>query len=220
MRKQITARSLILWSAFLLHASTLAQTPENSKETYDQIVAQDEAHSACLAIKINCDHRSNDSCTKISCNTGSMFFGGNTSERNALAANLKANFKAGDLTAAFYWGYLNWIEGERITDTKTELMRNYQSEKFKEAYSGFSSASEGGVAAASWNIAVMYEQGHGLTRSKLAAAEWYAKASRQYLKEGEREKALAALEHIEEIDPKHTEAIKLRAILYQTSKRK
>lgn len=99
-------------------------------------------------------------------------------------------------------------------------MQDFQREKYEEAYAAFLRASDGGVGEASWNIGVMYEQGNGLTRSKLAAAEWYAKAGRQHLKNGNRERALAALERIEEIESKHPDALKLRTALFPQSKRK
>lgn len=149
-----------------------------------------------------------------------MFLGGDTTERDGLVEKLKVQYATGDLTAAFYWGYLNWNDGGKISDTSKKWMQDYQIGKYKEAYAGFLHASEGGVGEGSWNIAVMYEQGNGLTRSKLAAAEWYAKAGRQHLKNGDRERALAALERIEEIDAKHPDAVKLRALLFPSNKRK
>jgi TPR repeat protein len=64
----------------------------------------------------------------------------------------------------------------------------------------------------------MYEDGLSVTRSALAAVEWYAQAGMQYAKKGEREMALAALERDEKVDGKHPNAVKLRAQLFLKGK--
>ena len=50
-------------------------------------------------------------------------------------------------------------------------------------------------------------------KSGLAAAEWFYKAGVGYLKNGERERALAALESIQKIDKAHPLGKKLNVLL-------
>jgi TPR repeat protein len=191
---------------------------ESGKSLYDKINALDAKASAT-------DQLAMDKALE----TGSgadMFnaiwrFGGNeTIERMALEKELKAQAASGDPESAFYWGYRNFEWGLKAARSSEKLHQDWANDQFKEAYLSFKIASDAGVGAASWNIAVMYEQGNGVTLSKLAAAEWYYKAGRQYFKSGEREKALAVLERIEKVDKNHSDAIKLRAILYPPDEKK
>ena len=207
-----------LFCAALFLSPVSGKGAQSAKALYDQIVTVDESYSACTSLAMSCGQSDKNNCKALSCNTGNAFLGGDSRDRDALTTQLKAQYLAGDLTAAFYWGYINWSDGGKISEPSSKILQDYQKEKYQEAYAGFLRASEGGVGAASWNIAVMYEQGNGLTRSRLAAAEWYAKAGHQHLKNGNREQSLAALERIEEIDAKHRDALSLRAALFPRSR--
>ena len=90
----------------------------------------------------------------------------------------------------------------------------------KDARKYFNFASNDGIAAASWNMGVIYETSLGVVGSKLAAIEWYGRAGFQYQADGERESALAALEKMEILDAKHRDSMKLRAVLFPPSKKK
>jgi TPR repeat protein len=104
--------------------------------------------------------------------------------------------------------------GLTLANQEVVEARALAEEPLKAAMSGFQIASRAGTAAATWNIAVLYERGAGVTQSRLAAAEWYARAGVQYQKAGVREQALAALERVEAIDPQHPDGKSLRADLY------
>ena len=141
-------------------------------------------------------------------------------ESFTLQKQLKELAVSGDPEAAFWWGFYNFAKGREAARYSEKLNQDMASDKFKEAYFGYKIASNAGVSEASWNIAIMYEQGYGVILSKLAAAEWYYKAGQQHLKSGNRESALAALERIENIDSKLSDAIKLRSALYTPAKHK
>lgn len=202
---------IIVWCSSLFFMSFSALGAESGKSLYDKIGALDAIHDAAINLMVS--KGDTDGIIK-------GVFRSDWKERSALVEQLKSLAVSGDPESAFYWGYLNWIKGRESSASSEKWAQEMVNDNFKEALFGFRIASDAGVGAASWNIAVMYEQGDGVTRSKLAAAEWYSKAGHQYFKAGEREKALAALERIEEIDKKHPAVIKLRSVLYPPSKGK
>lgn len=84
---------------------------------------------------------------------------------------------------------------------------------------GLRISSKAGDGDSSYNIAQMYQNGFGVPQTKLAAAEWYAKAGSQYLRQGLREVSLSALERAEAIDPKIPDVVALRAQLFPQIKK-
>jgi TPR repeat protein len=136
-----------------------------------------------------------------------------------LSGRLKGRALAGDSECAFYWGLYNMQDGLKFSESDVVEVRTLAEKAFKDAFSGFQISSKAGMPAASWNIAVLYQRGAGVTQSKLAAAEWYGRAGVQYEKIGDRERALAALERIEEIDAMHPDGLSLRALLFKPKKK-
>lgn len=123
--------------------------------------------------------------------------------------------------AAFYAGLLNLEDAQKLNNSTmaTELVKFVEMSS-KDARKQLAFASSAGIAAASWNMGLIYETNLGVIGSKLAAIEWYGRAGHQYHKAGERETALAALEKMEKMDAKHVDSIRLRDVLYPTAKKK
>ena len=119
--------------------------------------------------------------------------------------------------AAFYAGLLNLEFAQRANDHGLVKMVESSS---KDARKRFAFASSAGIAAASWNMGVIYATNLGVAGSKLAAIEWYGRAGHQYLRDGERETALASLEKMETMDSKHPDSTRLRAALFPEPKKK
>ena len=74
----------------------------------------------------------------------------------------------------------------------------------------FKRASDAQIAAATFNIARLYQNGFGVTQSKLVAAEWFVKSADQYNKEKARDEALTALESALNLAPDLPAALRLR----------
>ena len=206
-----------LMTAAALTLSFPALADQTSKEIYDRIVAIDKKTDADSAVAL----RKGDV-------GGAMFgFTESFSESIDLQKKLKQMALGGNAEAAFYWGLYKFDRGARFqpliarqTDRGlADGLRNTVNQDFADAMTGLTIASKSGNPDASWNIALLYENGFGVSQSKLAAAEWYAKAGAQYLKRGYREVALAALERAEAIDAKIPDAVRLRALLYPQGKK-
>lgn len=123
-----------------------------------------------------------------------------------------------DPVAAFYAGFLNLEDAQKFNNSvaMTESVEAWS----KDARKWFTFASSSGIAAASWNMGVIYSTNLGVIGSKLAAIEWYGLAGHQYLRDGERESALAALEKIERMEIKHRDSIRLRQALFPPTNKK
>jgi len=126
---------------------------------------------------------------------------------------LYARAEAGEPVAMFYKGLMlsesgaHWINSTHESGVKARI------QSYETAAGYYKKACAASISDACWNLADIYAKGLGETKSGLAAAEWYYKAGLGYLANGKREKALAALEEIEKIDPKNSLASKLKAQL-------
>lgn len=120
-----------------------------------------------------------------------------------------------DPVAAFFAGLLNLEYAQKFNNS--EALTESVEVASKEARRWFAFASSSGIAAASWNMGVIYSTNLGVMGSKLAAIEWYGRAGHQYLLAGERESALAALEKMETMEAKHRDSIRLREALFPTT---
>jgi TPR repeat protein len=142
---------------------------------------------------------------------GSLSCSAECSQAIELKNELKVRAET-DPAASFYTGLLALERAQlfRRADTQSEIVES----ESKEARARFGFASRAGIAPASWNMGIIYDSNLGVAGSKLAAIEWFARAGHQYLSDGERETALAALEKIEALDPKHPESKRLRDALY------
>jgi tetratricopeptide (TPR) repeat protein len=121
---------------------------------------------------------------------------------------LKSRAETGDGAAMFYTGLLT---SERAASIKRSDPRG--DKEYEKAIGYYKQACSAGLSNACWNVAIMYADGEGAVKSGLAAAEWFYKAGVGYLKNGERERALAALESIQKIDKAHPLGKKLNVLL-------
>lgn len=119
--------------------------------------------------------------------------------------------------AAFYAGLLNLEFAQRANNHGLAKIVEPAS---KDARKQFALASSAGIAAASWNMGLIYATSLGVQGSNLAAIEWYGRAGHQYLRDGERENALAALEKMETWDAKNQDSKRLRGALFPAPKKK
>jgi TPR repeat protein len=82
-------------------------------------------------------------------------------------------------------------------------------------FEGFQTASEGGIARASFSIGRLYENGWGVSRSKFVAADWYVKAAERYLLQDSREGALESVEAALNVVPDLPAAQRIRSQLHK-----
>lgn len=122
----------------------------------------------------------------------------------------------GDIDAMFYTALLKVEMAE-----KTGLTTKYgesQSE-YELAAALYKRAGDGGAITGYWNVAGMYARGTGVIKSNSAAIEWFYKAGDAYMKNGLREKALASLDAIKEIDKEHRLGKRLQLALEKNESR-
>jgi len=83
----------------------------------------------------------------------------------------------------------------------SEMYYNGQGVKqdYAEAAQWYRKAAEQGNAGAQFNLGVMYANGQGVMQSDTAAADWYYKAGLNYLKAGNRDKALTSAGRIKKL---------------------
>ncbi|MFG6412458.1 hypothetical protein ACG02S_00950 [Roseateles sp. DC23W] len=119
----------------------------------------------------------------------------------------------GDPLASFYYGVRQWdacLRFEKLGEGGNDGWAKSARECWQGVLPALRKASDAQIADASFNIAKIYQNGKGVTPSKLAAAEWYVKASEQYTKQKDREEALTALEKALDLVPDHPAALRLR----------
>ena len=146
---------------------------------------------------------------KTKCGTGSHDFyceTENSKRMFQLREVLKKRANAGDSHALFYMGILSAESG---APSNREGKTKYGTAEYENAIGYYKKACAAGLPNACWNVANIYVDGLGETKSGLAAAEWFYTAGLGYLANGQRERALAALEEIQKIDSKHPLAKKL-----------
>lgn len=139
-----------------------------------------------------------------------LFESKNSNERWRLQKVIETRADAGDSVASFYMGVLTSEFGAMWNREKKTKSGN---DEYEKAIGFYKKACTAGLANGCWNVADIYVNGFGKTTSGLAAAEWFYKAGVGYLANGERERALAALESILKIDGKHLLGKKLDAQL-------
>ncbi len=208
---------LLLAMSLVLTLAMPTNAQETSKDIYDRIVAIDEKNTSAHVNAIK------------SGNIGDAILGlwDSVDEHSKLTKQLKSTALSGNAVAAFYWGVYNYNKGVNFfsamqsvkTQNDVNIRKKLADETFAEALSSFRISSKAGDGDSSYNIAQMYQNGFGVPQTKLAAAEWYAKAGAQYLRQGLREVSLSALERAEAIDPKIPEVVALRAQLFPQMKK-
>jgi len=213
----IFAVRLLLVIAFALTVALPSSAQETSKDIYDRIVAIDEKNTSAQVNAIK------------SGNVGDAILGlwDSVDEHSKLTKQLKSTALSGNAVAAFYWGVYNYNKGANFfsamqsvkTQNDVNIRKKLADEAFAEALTSFRISSKAGDGDSSYNIAQMYQNGFGVPQTRLAAAEWYAKAGAQYLRKGLREVSLSALERAEAIDPKIPDVVALRAQLFPQIKK-
>ena len=194
------ASRLLVVIALAFTLATPIGAQETAKAIYDKIIAIDKKNDA----------------------SGGFASIVTFSQTYDLAMQLKKMALGGNADAALYWGLYNFNRGvefhataRRQTDPKQiAFFQSAADDHFADALTGLRISSKAGYGDSSYNIAQMYQNGLGVSQTKLAAAEWYAKAGSQYLRQGLREVSLSALERAEAIDPKIPEVVALRAQLF------
>jgi TPR repeat protein len=142
--------------------------------------------------------------------------GGETfNKKLAVSKDLDALVKSRDPSALFYSGLLKSEFADRISSSvdRSANALGLASEEYSGALSLFKMAGDSGVISGYWNVAVQYEKGQGVIASPLAASEWYYKAAQAYLREGDRERAIAALEAIKRLTKDSPLSIRLETAL-------
>lgn len=177
---------------------------QGAEQMYKQIVSADSLSSLELKIKMD---------------KGEMpsLFGPltpNQAKRWKLQGELEQLAKDGDPYAKFYLALLKSdFAGKLRGSSPSDSSRRSSDEEYVAAMRLFKQAGEAGISAAFWNVALMYENGEGGIQSNLAAIEWFYKAGNSYLKDGDRERALASLEAIQKAGKNHELGKRLEAML-------
>ena len=128
----------------------------------------------------------------------------------AYESELKKRGESGDPYASFYYAVNMWHLCSRFQQAGDDEMAKAAKECWQRVMPAFKRASDAQIAAATFNIARLYQNGFGVTQSKLVAAEWFVKSADQYNKEKARDEALTALELALNLAPDLPAALRLR----------
>lgn len=128
----------------------------------------------------------------------------------SFAMVLDQRHKAGEPDAAFYYALYNSRICSRFQSIDSSISAQMAKDCWKTTLEGFKVASNAQMPAATANVAKIYQQGLGVTPSKLVAAEWFLKAAEQYTKAGSRDEALTSLESALTLAPDHPAALRLK----------
>lgn len=126
------------------------------------------------------------------------------------ATVLERRSESGDPYASFYYAVRQWDFCSKLQSQTSDVWAKQAPDCWKKVMPAFKRASDAQIADATFNIARLYQNGYGVTPSKLAAAEWYVKSASQYNKEKAREEALTAVESALNLVPDHPAALRLR----------
>ena len=126
------------------------------------------------------------------------------------ATVLQKRGEGGDPYASFFYAVRQWDFCSQLQRQTGDSWAKQAKECWQNVMPAFKRASDARIADATFNIARLYENGFGVTPSKLAAAEWYVKSADQYNKEKSRDEALTAVESALNLVPDHPAALRLR----------
>lgn len=126
------------------------------------------------------------------------------------ATVLQKRGEAGDSYASFFYAVRQWDFCLQLQRETGEIWEKNAKECWQGLMPAFKRAADGKIADAAFNIARLYENGFGVTPSKLAAADWYVKSAEQYNREKSRDEALTAVESALNLVADHPAALRLR----------
>ena len=126
------------------------------------------------------------------------------------ASVLQKRGEAGDPYASFFYAVRQWDLCLQLQRQTGESWANQAKECWQGLMPALKRAADAKIADASFNIARLYENGFGVTPSKLAAADWYVKAADQYNRNKSRDEALTAVESALNLVADHPAALRLR----------
>ncbi len=126
------------------------------------------------------------------------------------ATVLQKRGEGGDPYASFFYAVRKWDFCLQLQRQSGDSWVGQAKECWQNVMPALKKASDARIADATFNIARLYENGFGVTPSKLAAAEWYVKSADQYNKEKSRDEALTSVESALNLVPDHPAALRLR----------
>ena len=126
------------------------------------------------------------------------------------ATVLQKRGEGGDAYASFFYAARQWDFCLQLQRQTGDGWVKQAKECWQDVMPVFKRASDAQIADAAFNIARLYENGFGVTPSKLAAAEWYVKSAEQYNKQKSRDETLTAVESALNLVPDHPAALRLR----------
>lgn len=126
------------------------------------------------------------------------------------ATVLQKRGEAGDSSASFFYAARQWDFCLQLQRQTGDGWAKQAKECWQGVMPAFKRAAEAQIADAAFNIARLYENGFGVTPSKLAAAEWYVKSAEQYNRDKSRDEALTAVESALNLVADHPAALRLR----------
>lgn len=126
------------------------------------------------------------------------------------ATVLQKRGEGGDPYASFFHALRDWDFCLQLQRQTGDVWVKQARECWQRVMPAFKRAAEAQIADAAFNIARLYENGLGVTPSKLAASEWYVKSAELYNQEKSRDEALTAVESALNLVPDHPAALRLR----------
>lgn len=137
------------------------------------------------------------------------FLDKNMQESSAYLIVLMERCENNETEAAFYYANIEWKSCSLL---KEHYKGNTEAVKqcFDTVLDGFKIASNNGIAAASYNIGVMYKEGLGVNKSNMVASKWYTLAAEQYRDMNLEDDFLDSLENALKLMPDNPKATVLK----------
>lgn len=124
---------------------------------------------------------------------------------------LEKRRKANEADGAFYYGLYKLRECSGLSTALSKRQEtSIVKDCFNESLESFKVAANANIAAAAYNVGILYMQGRGVNASKYVAANWFIRAAMQHNTDGSRDEALSSLEMALNLVPDHPSALKLR----------